>query len=109
MLRPLVAEDFIQWSEVRNANKEWLTKWEPSRPNGAPDITNDKVAFTSRCNARDRERHLGSGYGFGIFVDGEFSGEINISSIQRGPFRTATSDIGLITEKRGQDIPQRLL
>ena len=46
MLRPLAAEDFTQWSEVRNANREWLTKWEPSKPNGAPDITNDKVAFT---------------------------------------------------------------
>ena len=69
VLRPLVTEDFGQWSEVRSVNKEWLTKWEPSKPEGAPDITNDKVAFTARCNARDRERHLGSGYGFGIFVD----------------------------------------
>ena len=87
VLRPLVTEDFAQWAEVRNVNKEWLTKWEPSKPSGAPDVANDKIAFSSRCNARDRERHLGSGYGFGIFVDEEFRGEINISSIERRPFQ----------------------
>jgi ribosomal-protein-alanine N-acetyltransferase len=86
-LRPLRPDDFKHWSEVRNANVDWLTKWEPTRPAGTPDVINDKNAFASRCNARDRERHLGSGYGFGIFVNGSFSGEINISSIQRGPFQ----------------------
>ncbi len=32
---------------------------------------------------------MGSGYGFGIFVDGRFCGEINLNSIQRGPFQNA--------------------
>ena len=41
------------------------------------------------CGARDRERQLGSGYGFGIFVGSGFAGEINVSSIQRGPFQNA--------------------
>jgi len=31
-----------------------------------------------------REIQLGTGFGFGIFVDGKFGGEININSIQRG-------------------------
>jgi ribosomal-protein-alanine N-acetyltransferase len=30
---------------------------------------------------------LGVGYGFGIFVDGAFAGEINLNSIHRGPFQ----------------------
>jgi ribosomal-protein-alanine N-acetyltransferase len=38
---------------------------------------------------RDRELHLGSGYGFGIFVGGRFCGEVTLSSIQRGPFQSA--------------------
>ncbi len=42
-----------------------------------------------RCSARHRERQLGAGYGFGMFVDGEFAGEINLSSVQRGPFQSA--------------------
>ena len=38
---------------------------------------------------RLRERELGTGYGFGVFVRGRFAGEINISSVQRGPFQNA--------------------
>jgi ribosomal-protein-alanine N-acetyltransferase len=38
---------------------------------------------------RDRERQLGTGYGFGVFVGEEFAGEINLSSVQRGPFQNA--------------------
>ena len=89
MLRPLTPSDFAQWREVRRRNAEWLTKWEPSRPPGAPDVIEDPHAFTVRCNARDRERQMGAGYGFGVFVDGDFAGEINLTNIQRGPFQNA--------------------
>jgi ribosomal-protein-alanine N-acetyltransferase len=30
---------------------------------------------------------MGTGYGFGIFVEGKLAGEITLSSIQRGPFQ----------------------
>lgn len=88
MLRALKVSDFQEWKKVRLENIDWLTKWEPTRPTGMPDVINDRNAFGARCNARDRERHLGSGYGFGIFVNGIFCGEINLSSIQRGPFQS---------------------
>lgn len=89
VLRPLEVTDFPAWREVRRRNVEWLTKWEPTRPAGAPDVFEDRDAFGMRCNARRRERQLGVGYGFGIFVDGGFAGEINLSSVQRGPFQSA--------------------
>ena len=88
MLRSLQVSDFSEWNKVRLDNVNWLTKWEPTRPSGMPDVINDRNAFGARCNARDRERHLGSGYGFGVFVKGKFCGEINLSSIQRGPFQS---------------------
>lgn len=88
MLRALKVSDFQEWKKVRLENIDWLTKWEPTRPAGMPDVINDRNAFGARCNARDRERHLGSGYGFGIFVNDIFCGEINLSSIQRGPFQS---------------------
>ena len=88
MLRSLQVSDFSEWNKVRLDNINWLTKWEPTRPSGMPDVINDRNAFGARCNARDRERHLGSGYGFGVFVKGKFCGEINLSSIQRGPFQS---------------------
>ena len=89
MLRPLVLSDFPAWSEVRQRCADWLVKWEPQRLPNQPDATVDRDAFAVRCSARQRERQLGSGYGFGIFVEGAFCGEINLSSIQRGPFQNA--------------------
>jgi ribosomal-protein-alanine N-acetyltransferase len=89
MLRPLHTGDYPAWREVRTRNSAWLTRWEPSRPPNAPDVIGDPHAFTMRCNARQRERQLGVGHGFGVFVDGRFSGEMNLSNIIRGGFQNA--------------------
>ena len=88
LLRPLVLSDFNAWREVRQRNRSWLLKWEPKPPPGQPDDTESKPAFNARCGAREREWQLGTGYGFGIFVDnGALAGEINLSGVQRGPFQ----------------------
>jgi ribosomal-protein-alanine N-acetyltransferase len=89
VLRPLVVGDFEAWREVRQRSRSWLVKWEPRPLPGQPDATEDRRIFAARCGARERERQLGSGYGFGVFVGGRFSGEINLSSVQRGPYQNA--------------------
>jgi ribosomal-protein-alanine N-acetyltransferase len=89
LLRPLSVADFSQWQEVRRRNVDWLTRWEPARVAGQPDVVEDRDAFAVRCSARQRERQLGTGYGFGIFVEGDFVGEINLPSVQRGPFQNS--------------------
>jgi [ribosomal protein S5]-alanine N-acetyltransferase len=107
LLRPLAATDFPAWQEVRRRNAEWLTPWEPARNPGLPDVVESADAFAMRCSARERERQLGTGFGFGIFFDPsdaaegpgrggrgrrrqeQFAGEINLSSVQRGPFQSA--------------------
>lgn len=89
LLRPLVVSDFGAWRSVRRANAEWLIKWEPQRLANHPDPVEDRHAFSVRCSARQRERQLGTAYGFGIFVNGDLAGEMNISSVQRGPFQSA--------------------
>jgi ribosomal-protein-alanine N-acetyltransferase len=88
-LRPLVASDFSQWREVRRRNDGWLTPWEPRRNPELPDVVESPEAFAMRCAARERERQLGTGFGFGIFVGDRLCGEINLSSVQRGPFQSA--------------------
>jgi ribosomal-protein-alanine N-acetyltransferase len=88
-LRPLAVTDFDAWQDVRRRSSDWLTRWEPKPIPGQPDAAEDRRVFAARCGARDRERQLGTGYGFGIFVGGVFGGEINLSSIQRGPFQNA--------------------
>jgi [ribosomal protein S5]-alanine N-acetyltransferase len=85
-LRPLRPEDYPGWREVRTRCRDWLSRWEP-RPAGAPYPSDDRATFSARCALRERERQLGSCYGFGIFVRDRFAGEINLSSIQRGAFQ----------------------
>jgi ribosomal-protein-alanine N-acetyltransferase len=89
-LRPLRAEDFAQWQAVRTRSHDWLVRWEPRRAPGTPDVVNSRSAFAARCRARDRERQLGTAFGFGIFVGHRFCGEINLSGVQRGPFQSAS-------------------
>ena len=102
-LRTLGEEDYEQWYEVRTRCRDWLLPWEP-RPAGAQPISEDRSSFVARCAARERERQLGSGYGFGIFVDGRLAGEITLSSIQRGPFQNAFIGYWVDRELAGQGI-----
>jgi ribosomal-protein-alanine N-acetyltransferase len=85
-LATLLESDYPAWLEVRNRCRDWLVPWEP-RSKGAPLPAEDQASFTARCAMRERERQLGSGFGFGIFYEGRFAGEVTLSSIQRGPFQ----------------------
>jgi ribosomal-protein-alanine N-acetyltransferase len=89
VLQPLAPSHFEAWREVRRRNERWLTPWEPERTPGMPDVVESLDAFAMRCSARERERQLGTGFGYGIFVGGQLVGEINLSSVQRGPFQSA--------------------
>jgi ribosomal-protein-alanine N-acetyltransferase len=100
VLRTLVETDYDAWQEVRRRCREWLVPWEP-RPSGAPLPAEDRGSFAARCAIRERERQLGSGYGFGIFVDGRFCGEITLSGIQRGPFQSASIGYWIDEAKAG--------
>ncbi len=86
-LRTLTERDYDGWIEVRNRCRDWLVPWEP-RPHGAPQPAEDRASFSARCAIRERERQLGTGFGFGVFAEGRFAGEITLSSIQRGPFQS---------------------
>jgi ribosomal-protein-alanine N-acetyltransferase len=92
VLRPLVPGDFAAYAEVRRRNGVWLTKWEPLRPTGQPDPSDSYDAFVARCSVRQRERQLGTGFGFGIFVGAALAGEINLNNVHRGALQSA--DIG---------------
>src|SRR5665213_3306848 len=88
-LATLVESDYEAWLSVRTRCRSWLVPWEP-RSKGAPLAPEDAGSFAARCAMRERERQLGSGFGFGIFLEGRFAGEITLSSIQRGPFQNGS-------------------
>ena len=77
---------------------DWLTKWEPEPPAGAPDPALDRQVFTQRCRARDRERQMGAGFSFGIWHKRNLCGEVNIANVIRGAFNSAL--IGYWTDKQ---------
>jgi ribosomal-protein-alanine N-acetyltransferase len=87
-LRLLREENYEEWNEVRSRCRDWLLPWEP-RPASATYVPEDRSSFGTRCAMRERERQLGTGYSFGIFVNDYFVGEVNISSVVRGAFQSA--------------------
>ena len=89
VLRTLTENDFEGWSEVRRRCHDWLVPWEP-RIAGTALPSEDRRTFAARCSLRERERQLGTGFGFGIFLGGRFAGELTLSSVQRGPFQSAS-------------------
>ena len=89
-MRPLAASDFRAWSEVRKYNADWLTVWEPMRQPALPDPTTDRSAFTARCVQRDRDRVNGVAYQFGLFIDQNIAGEVNLNNVIRGAMQSGT-------------------
>jgi len=87
-LRTLGEVDYDGWVEVRQRCRDWLLKWEP-RSLHAAHLAEDRRSFVNRCSVRERERQMGTGFGFGIFYEQRFVGEITLSSIQRGPLQSA--------------------
>lgn len=102
-LRTLHEYDYPAWFEIRRRCRDWLVPWEP-RPAGAPAAPEDQHSFAQRCALRERERQLGGGYGFGIFVDGRLAGEITLSSIQRGPFQNGFIGYWVDQQAAGQGL-----
>jgi [ribosomal protein S5]-alanine N-acetyltransferase len=88
VLRTMTEQDYDGWYEVRTRCSEWLLKWEP-RSAHSTHLADDQRSFVSRCAIRERERQMGTGFGFGIFFENRFIGEITLSSIQRGPLQSA--------------------
>ncbi len=108
-LATLVESDYEAWLAVRTRCRSWLVPWEP-RSKGAPLAPEDAVSFSARCGMRERERQLGSGFGFGIFVEGRFAGEITLSSIQRGPFQNGAVGYWIDQELAGSGyIPEAVV
>lgn len=102
MLRPLAPTDFAAWREVRVRNEDWLVPWEPQRQPSLPDPTRDRTAFEARCSARDRERAADHAYPFGVFVDQQFVGEINLNNVTRGALQSATVGYWIDRARAGQ-------
>lgn len=88
MLRSLVPADYEAWREVRERCHDWLARWQ-LRPIVASSEAEDSESFGMLCAHRTRWARLGTSYSFGIFVGGQFAGEIHLGAIVRGAYDSA--------------------
>jgi ribosomal-protein-alanine N-acetyltransferase len=80
-LRPITMSDRQAWEEVRARNVAWLTRWEATRPPGAP-----ARAMTFRGMVRElrRQARQGRSLPFTIEVRGAFAGQLTVNNIVGG-------------------------
>ena len=91
MLRPLAANDFREWSEVRRRNARLADRVgaEPSDPSSRP---RDRPRSRSRraANSVTATASNGSAYQFGMFLDQHVAGEVNLNNVIRGAMQSGT-------------------
>lgn len=82
-LRPLRRSDAAAWERLRRENHRWLSRWEATSPElGAPRPT-----FGRYVREQARAARQGTGYSFGVEVDGQLAGHLTISSVTLGSLR----------------------
>jgi ribosomal-protein-alanine N-acetyltransferase len=84
-LRPLRQRDRATWESLRVRNASWLERWEATSPTGSTPLS-----FRSYVRALDRQAREGTALPFVVDLDGEMVGQLNVSSITRGSFCSAT-------------------
>ena len=80
---PAHGGDFVDGGA--SPHEQWLTPWSRCGPTTRRS-TRHRDAFGSRCAALSRTPG-GTAYGFGLFVDNAFAGEINVNNVVRGAFQ----------------------
>lgn len=84
-IRPIRLRDARVLERELLDNRSWLRKWEATNPHGA-------MSFDVRSSIRSLQNNARAGFGlpFAIEYDGEFAGQLNVSSITYGSLSSAT-------------------
>jgi len=84
-IRPIRLRDARVLERELATNRGWLRQWEATNPHGP-------VSFDTRASIRSLQSNArtGAGLPFAIEVDGEFAGQLNVSSIAYGSLSSAS-------------------
>jgi ribosomal-protein-alanine N-acetyltransferase len=84
-IRPIRLRDARPLERELLDNRGWLRKWEATNPHGA-------MSFDVRASIRSLQANARAGFGlpFAIEYDGEFAGQLNISSMSYGSLSSAS-------------------
>jgi ribosomal-protein-alanine N-acetyltransferase len=89
-VRPLRLADGPAWVSARHRNVEWLREWEATPPGAGPGVPTSPATFVTMTRRLRREARHGRGLPFAVLVDGEFAGQLNVSSVIRGSLHSAS-------------------
>ena len=84
-VRPYHRSDGRVWSEVRRANEQWLSKWEPTPPGSWYEL-NAPGAFRYVLRELRRAGRTGEAMPFAVCYEGELVGQLSIGNIVRRAF-----------------------
>jgi [ribosomal protein S5]-alanine N-acetyltransferase len=88
-LRPLRLRDGAAWVESRTRNADWLRDWEATPPGSPPDVPTSAATFVTMTRRLRKEARRGHGLPFAVVYEGQFVGQLNVSSIIRGSLHSA--------------------
>jgi len=89
VLRPLRRRDGAAWRQVRRDNHDWLTPWDATVPLVEGEPYPLATTYLDYIAGLNRAARTGEGYMWGMFLDGEFCGQISLGSIAMGSLRSA--------------------
>src|SRR5690349_23362859 len=98
-IRPIRLRDARVLERELATNRSWLRQWEATNPHGP-------IGFDTRASIRSLQSSArnGSGLPFAIEVDGEFAGQLNVSSIAYGSLSSASIGYWVAERFAGRNI-----
>lgn len=103
-LRPLRLSDRVEWQRLREANAEWLRRWEATHPPGVPAPA---VSFGQYVRENRRLARTGQALTFAVEVAERIVGQVSVSSITLGALRGASIGYWVSQHVAGRGITPR--
>ncbi|MBC7463561.1 MAG: GNAT family N-acetyltransferase [Actinobacteria bacterium] len=90
ILRPLRRRDRRAWDRVRENNRDWLTKWEATRPAVPGENSNRKLpTFSQMIRIHRSEGRTGRSFNLAIWHKNDLVGQITLGGVVFGALRGA--------------------
>ncbi|ALG29566.1 GNAT family acetyltransferase [Glutamicibacter halophytocola] len=92
LLRQLTMRDETEWINLRYANAQWLSPWDPTSPMGPPE----SMTYRQMIAGKDEAARDGTGYSWAIVLPQlhqsrpPLIGQVSLSAVQYGAARTAS-------------------
>lgn len=99
VLRALRGRDRVEWEALRAANADWMRPWESTTPEPG-----ETLRYGALVRHYDREAKAGRAQPFAIEAQGRLVGQMHLTQIVWGAFRTAQAGYWVAGDSAGQGI-----